>query len=151
MAVDDTGMRGLVWGGAAVAMAALAGLGIYFAKVGLAQADQWASVLGLFVAVVGLGVTIFGLRGGPAGGRVRQTAKARGNSRAYQAGRNLIQRPSARSKPEVGDGGLDRDDPDGDAPSDVRQQATADNGGLVRQAGRDIVADDATDDEGKER
>ncbi|MFE3452523.1 hypothetical protein ACFXJ8_26735 [Nonomuraea sp. NPDC059194] len=48
-----------------VAMAALAGVGAYFVKVGLERADQWAGVLGLFVAVAGLGVAIAGLRAGP--------------------------------------------------------------------------------------
>ncbi|WP_214324614.1 hypothetical protein [Nonomuraea sediminis] len=57
-------MRGrvLVWGGAVVAVAALVGLGVYFAKVGLEEADKLASVIGVFVALVGLGVAVYGLR-----------------------------------------------------------------------------------------
>ncbi|GAA2815186.1 hypothetical protein [Nonomuraea dietziae] len=53
--------RALVWGGAVVAVAAFAGLGAYFAKVGLNEADKLASVIGLFVAAAGLGMTMFGL------------------------------------------------------------------------------------------
>lgn len=124
-----------------VAVAALAGLGVYFAEVGLAQADQLASVLGLFVAAAGLGVAIFGLWGGPGGGGVRQVAKARGNSRTYQAGRDLIQRPSVRSEPGAGDGGLDSEGTDREGSRPVRQQARADDGSQVRQGGRDVIAD----------
>ncbi|MGN9843522.1 hypothetical protein ACTMTI_35895 [Nonomuraea sp. H19] len=141
--------RGLVWGGAVVAVAALAALGVYFAKVGLAQADQLASVLGLFVAAAGLGVAIFGLWGGAGGGGVRQVAKARGNSRTYQAGRDLIQRPSVRPEPGAGDGGLDSDGMDRDVSRPVRQQARADDGSQVRQGGRDVIADADGDGSGR--
>ncbi|MFI7691653.1 hypothetical protein ACIBQ6_21475 [Nonomuraea sp. NPDC049655] len=50
-----------VWGGAGGAVAALAGLGVYFAKVGLDRADKLASVIGVFVALVGLGAAVYGL------------------------------------------------------------------------------------------
>ncbi|MFC4114794.1 hypothetical protein [Nonomuraea zeae] len=53
--------RALVWTGAVVAVAALVGLGVYFARVGLADADQLASVIGVFVALAGLGVSVYGL------------------------------------------------------------------------------------------
>ncbi|GAA3580800.1 hypothetical protein GCM10022419_072870 [Nonomuraea rosea] len=55
------GKRALVWTGAVVAVAPLVGLGIYFARVGLADADQLASVIGVFVALAGLGVSVYGL------------------------------------------------------------------------------------------
>ncbi|MFI6740533.1 hypothetical protein ACIBI9_47080 [Nonomuraea sp. NPDC050451] len=45
----------LVWGGAGLGVAALVGLGVYFARVGLDDADKLASVIGVFVAVAGLG------------------------------------------------------------------------------------------------
>lgn len=44
-----------------VAVAALAGLGVYFTLVGLEKADKLSSVIGLFVAVAGLGVAVYGL------------------------------------------------------------------------------------------
>ncbi len=68
------GMAGrvLVWGGVVAAAAALVGLGGYLAGVGLERADKLAGVIGLFVALVGLGVSVYGLvagrRGGTAGG-----------------------------------------------------------------------------------
>jgi len=45
---------GWVWGGRIAAVAALAGLGVYLASVGLDRADKLASVLGLLVAVIAL-------------------------------------------------------------------------------------------------
>ncbi|SEG57675.1 hypothetical protein SAMN05444920_103255 [Nonomuraea solani] len=56
--------RVLVWSGAVVAVAALAGLGVYFVRVGLEEADRLASVIGVFVALAGLAVAIYGLAGG---------------------------------------------------------------------------------------
>ncbi|MFC5831872.1 hypothetical protein [Nonomuraea insulae] len=53
--------RVLVRAGAVVAVVAVAGLVVYFVRVGLDHADQLASVIGLFVALVGLGVAIYGL------------------------------------------------------------------------------------------
>ncbi|MEV5411537.1 hypothetical protein AB0K60_22205 [Thermopolyspora sp. NPDC052614] len=56
-------MRGRmwIWVGATVTMAALTGLAVHLAWVGLDDADKLASVLSLFVGVAGLGVTIYGL------------------------------------------------------------------------------------------
>jgi hypothetical protein len=58
-----TGMRRrvLVWAGAGIAVVAIAGLGVYLASVGLDDADKLASVIGLFVALAGLGVAGYGL------------------------------------------------------------------------------------------
>lgn len=139
------GRRGLGWGGVVVAAAALAGLGVYFAKVGLEEADQLASVLGLFVAVVGLGVAIFGLRSGSGGGSVRQVAKASGTGRIYLAGRDLKPRRSAQPTSEPGSDGVGSDGPDGQAPRNVYQRATAEDRGHVRLAARDITANDDDD------
>jgi hypothetical protein len=71
LVVDDADMAGrvLAWGGAAVAVLALVGLGAYFGVVGLDEADKLASVIGAFVALVGLALSGYGLvqerRGAP--------------------------------------------------------------------------------------
>jgi hypothetical protein len=56
-------MRGrvLLWTGAGIAVAALAGLGFHLAGVGWDEADKRASVIGLFVAVAGLWVAVYAL------------------------------------------------------------------------------------------
>ncbi|WP_043616231.1 hypothetical protein [Nonomuraea candida] len=54
-----------VWGGAAVAVVTVAALIVYFVRVGLDEADKLAGVIGLFVAIAGLGVAIHGLRANP--------------------------------------------------------------------------------------
>ncbi|GAA1635505.1 hypothetical protein GCM10009733_035780 [Nonomuraea maheshkhaliensis] len=59
--------RVLVWGGAVVAVSAVAALAVYLARVGLDEADKLASVIGLFVALAGLGISIRGLTGGRPG------------------------------------------------------------------------------------
>ncbi|WP_289009976.1 hypothetical protein [uncultured Thermomonospora sp.] len=62
MADDETmTRRGLVWAGTALLVAALIGLGAYFATVGLDKADKWASVIGVFIAIIGLAVAVAGL------------------------------------------------------------------------------------------
>ncbi|MEU1726746.1 hypothetical protein ACNF49_24460 [Actinomadura sp. ATCC 39365] len=125
-------MRGrvLVRGGAAVAVAALAGLGVYFSKVGLEEADRLASVIGLFVAVAGLGLAVYGLiaerRSG--GDGVEQRATAMGDGRVHQAGRDINDTPPERTA--AGDAG--------DEARSVRQRAKATGRGQVYQAGRDI-------------
>lgn len=60
--------RVLIWGGIAVAVAAAVGLGVYLSRVELAEADQLASVIGVFVALAGLGVALYGLLAGRSGG-----------------------------------------------------------------------------------
>ncbi|MEV5894562.1 hypothetical protein [Nonomuraea fuscirosea] len=57
----------LVWGGAVVAVAAIVALAVHLSRVGLDEADKLASVIGLFVALAGLGVSIRGLTGGRRG------------------------------------------------------------------------------------
>ncbi|MCF3100390.1 hypothetical protein IPZ58_02180 [Streptomyces roseoverticillatus] len=51
------------WGGAAAAVAVV-GLAVYFALVGWDAAQRWATVLGLFVGLAGLGIAVAGLRRG---------------------------------------------------------------------------------------
>ncbi|MFF8912841.1 hypothetical protein ACF08M_05810 [Streptomyces sp. NPDC015032] len=50
------------WVGGVVAGAALVGLAVYLAAVGLDAADKSASVAGLFVAIAGLVVAVTGPR-----------------------------------------------------------------------------------------
>jgi hypothetical protein len=90
--------------GAAVAAVAVVGLAVYFVVVGLDEADKLASVVGLFVALVGIGLAVYGMagarRGGPSdggagsqddperSGGVHLRAEASGEGRVYQAGRD---------------------------------------------------------------
>ncbi|WP_203982868.1 hypothetical protein [Sphaerisporangium rufum] len=135
-------MRGgmLLWGGAGVAVVALAGLGVYLARVGLDEADKLASVGGLFVGLVGLGVAVYALVTGPAsGGGVRQRATATGRGRVRQAGRDVNERAAARPGLAAdGGAGAESGTAADAAHRDVRQRATAGDGGQVDQAGRDI-------------
>jgi hypothetical protein len=76
-----------VWVGAGVTVTAVAGLGVYYAIVGLDKADKVASVVGGLVAVVGLAVAVYALTTSPGGGRrVSQRAKASGRGRVIQVG-----------------------------------------------------------------
>jgi len=48
------------WAAAGVAAGVLvAGLGVFFTRVGLNEADQYASVFGVFLALIGLGVSVY--------------------------------------------------------------------------------------------
>ncbi|QIQ06881.1 hypothetical protein HA039_13455 [Streptomyces liangshanensis] len=54
-----------------MAVVAVGALAAHLVVVGLDQADKWASVLGLFVALAGLGISVAGIRrttGGGGGG-----------------------------------------------------------------------------------
>lgn len=91
-------MTSRVWAGAGAAVASVVGLGGYLAVVGLDDADKIASVLGLFVAVAGLAVAVWGLilerRGGDRPAveepqNLHLRAEASGQSRVYQAGRDI--------------------------------------------------------------
>ncbi|MEV5574415.1 hypothetical protein AB0L06_30645 [Spirillospora sp. NPDC052269] len=50
--------RGRVWIGGGIALAGLVGLAAYLVSVGLDKADKWASVIGVFVALISLGVAV---------------------------------------------------------------------------------------------
>lgn len=72
---DDGRVRGrvLAWGGGAVAVAAVAGFGAYFAAAGLDKANQVAGVARVFISVAGLAVSVYGIlqaRRGTAAARV---------------------------------------------------------------------------------
>ena len=113
----------MVWAGAGLTIVAVAGLGVYFALVGLDKADKLASVVGALAAVVGLASTIFGLtaESGSGGWRVSQTARASRGSRVVQVGGNQTPAPSSRNVKE----------------GEVHQRADARKAGEVFQVGGD--------------
>ncbi|XVQ89268.1 hypothetical protein ACQP2K_18185 [Microbispora siamensis] len=119
-------------------MAALAALGVYLSRVGLDKADKLASVIGLFVALAGLVVAVYGLiaERKSGGGGVQQRAKATGRGRVFQSGRDinagLPRRPEGSNDDAAASGAAT------DEARPVRQQATATEDGQVDQAGRDI-------------
>jgi high-affinity Fe2+/Pb2+ permease len=99
--VQDTRMRRQVpvWGGVIVAVVALTWLGVYLAQVGLEKADKLASVIGLFIAAVGLGVTVYGLIASRESDGVRQSAQASEHGRVNQAVGDINDRPAKPSAP----------------------------------------------------
>jgi hypothetical protein len=119
------GMRGRVqvWAGAGIAVAALTGLVVYFARVGLDEADKLASVIGLFVAVAGLVVAIVGLR-----------TQRRGDGGPLPSEGSAGGAPQDTGTPGEG---KDQKPQTGGEPRTVRQRATATGNGRVYQAGRD--------------
>ncbi|MUN39541.1 hypothetical protein [Actinomadura litoris] len=123
-----TGGRGALVGvGAVVTVAAVAGLGGYFAVVGLEEADKLASVIGALVAVVGVAVAVYGLATAPPGGgrRVWLRARADDHSQIEQIGGN------ARG-PSVEEAGH----PPG-AAREARLRARARRSSRIRQVGGD--------------
>ncbi|MBF8194595.1 hypothetical protein ITP53_54875 [Nonomuraea sp. K274] len=103
-------------------LAAVAGLGVYFASVGLDNADKLGSVIGALVAVAGLSLTVYGLVAASGGGRrlVQQTARASGG-RISQVGGD-----------QTGAASLGRD-----AAAEVRQRARAYKDGEISQVAGD--------------
>lgn len=59
--------RGTRWAGGVVAVAVVVGLAVYFRAVGLDRADKTASVLGAFLGLAGLALSVYGVVGGRAG------------------------------------------------------------------------------------
>lgn len=53
--------RGLAWGGGIAAVLAAAGLAVYVSFVGLYRANELAGVAGVFVALAGVGVAVYGV------------------------------------------------------------------------------------------
>lgn len=47
--------------GGLLTLGAVAGLGVYFAEVGLAKASELATVIGVFIALAGLALTGYGM------------------------------------------------------------------------------------------
>ncbi|MFE5325445.1 hypothetical protein ACFRCG_03350 [Embleya sp. NPDC056575] len=105
------------WVGGVVAGAALVGLAVYLVVVGLDEADKWASVLGLFVALVGLVVSVVGVwrertasggqsvTDGVIAGGVAQVSDTGGNVRITRRGTGPVVPPSATpgAPPSAGD------------------------------------------------
>ncbi|MEU8377958.1 hypothetical protein [Streptosporangium sp. NPDC048865] len=52
--------RVVKWVGGALFLGAAIGMGVYFLRIGLAKADQAASVVGAFVGVAGLALAVYG-------------------------------------------------------------------------------------------
>jgi hypothetical protein len=65
------GGKALKWAGGVLFAGAVVAMGVYFARVGLENADRTASVIGAFVGLTGLAVTAYGMIAGP-----RPTASA---------------------------------------------------------------------------
>ena len=83
------------WAGGVVALLSGAALGTYLASVGLDAADKWASVLGLFVGLGGLAVSMAGLcrtDARPGGQSVNGSSVARGVTQIRNAGSVRITR-----------------------------------------------------------
>lgn len=101
---------------------------------GVGGGGQLASVLGLFVAVAGLGVAVCGLIAERRSDGVGQRATTTGRGRVSQAGRDINETPPERpvDSCETAAGAAS------DEPRFVRQQAKATGTGQVYQAGRDI-------------
>jgi hypothetical protein len=51
----------LAWSGAGIAILALAGLGAYFVVVGLDKANKLAGIIGVFVGLAGLSLSVYGI------------------------------------------------------------------------------------------
>ncbi|MFI1585593.1 hypothetical protein [Embleya sp. NPDC020630] len=93
------------WVGGTMAGAAVVGLAVYLAVVGLDEADKWASVLGLFVALAGLAVSVIGVwrerasAGGQSvthsviGGGIAQVSGTGGNVRITRRGTGPVAPP----------------------------------------------------------
>ncbi|WP_174551784.1 hypothetical protein [Herbidospora mongoliensis] len=123
--------RVLIWGGIAVAMVAAIGLGVYLSRVELAEADQLASVIGVFVALAGLGVALYGLLAGRSGGGVDAAAEDSGDGQT----RPNVTASGERSVAIGGDNsGIVST---GDNARNVQMNAKASGSGRVYQAGGD--------------
>ncbi|WP_155342172.1 hypothetical protein [Acrocarpospora corrugata] len=81
-------MTGRVLAGTATAVTALIGLGIYLSTVGLDRADKIASVIGVFVALIGLGLALWGLAANRGGGQQRPPVSASGDRSVALGGDN---------------------------------------------------------------
>ncbi|MEU8363452.1 hypothetical protein AB0C27_46290 [Nonomuraea sp. NPDC048882] len=128
--------RVLVWGGAVVAVAAVAALAVYLARVGLDDADKLASVIGLFVALAGLGISIRGLTGGrPTDDPAPPVPDGAAPGQNVSAPEPGVSASGSRSVAIGGDNsGIIST---GDGTTNVRMRAEASGQGRVYQAGGD--------------
>lgn len=118
---NDASMRGRVqvWGGAVIAVTAVAALSIYLERVGLDDADKLASVMALFVALAGLGVTVYSMIADRNGEHASQGAST----------------PDERAMATGGDSsGVVSP---GDGTSNIQMNAEASGQGRIYQAGHD--------------
>ncbi|QPP07333.1 hypothetical protein G4Z16_14110 [Streptomyces bathyalis] len=76
------------WAGGILAVAATGGLAWYLASVGLDDASKWAGVLGLFVALAGVAISLVGLRrqSAPAGQSVTGSSVGGGVTQIQNTG-----------------------------------------------------------------
>lgn len=91
MTSPSVASRAWLWGTLAVAGIAMIGLGVYFVYAGLSKSNAISGVLGLFVSITGLTVSIFSLvqgrssvRQGPQG-QVRMDQRGGNNSTNIQS------------------------------------------------------------------
>jgi hypothetical protein len=80
--------RRLMWVGAGITLAAMAGLGVYFARVGLDDAGKISGVIGVFVALAGLGVAVYGTIGDRPSRASKPTVSASGSRSVAIGGDN---------------------------------------------------------------
>ncbi|MGW4797348.1 hypothetical protein ACWEPC_33510 [Nonomuraea sp. NPDC004297] len=108
-----------------VAVAALAGLGVYFWRVGLDDADKLASVIGVFVILAGLATAVHGL--------VTGRDKPREGEPVVSA---------TLPNPATPDGGRSSIASPGESPINVQMRAETYGQSRVYQAGRDQEIDE---------
>ncbi|MFC6082986.1 SET domain-containing protein [Sphaerisporangium aureirubrum] len=65
------GRKALKWAGGVLFAGAVIAMGVYFARVGLENADRTASVIGAFVGLTGLAVTVYAMLTGTTPGTRR--------------------------------------------------------------------------------
>ncbi|MFF4625807.1 hypothetical protein [Nonomuraea jabiensis] len=113
--------RVLAWSGASVTALSLSALGWHFVQVGLDEADKLASVVGVFVAVIGLAATIYGLTSRASHGdkTERPPSETSGERAIGMAGGNI---------------GIAAT---GDTATNLQMKAEASGQGRIYQAGRD--------------
>ncbi|MGC5001175.1 hypothetical protein [Streptomyces sp. DT203] len=83
--------RTWLWGTAVLAGLVMIGLGVYFVRVGLDESNAISGVLGLFVSIIGLAVSVFSVIQGRASlraasqGQVRMSQHSGSNSTNIQS------------------------------------------------------------------
>ncbi|MFD4591292.1 hypothetical protein [Streptomyces rubiginosohelvolus] len=84
-----------LWGTAVLAGLVMVGLGVYFIHVGLDKSNTISGILGLFVSVAGLAVSVFSAIQGRAAlqstsrGQIRMSQQSGNNSTNIQSGGSM--------------------------------------------------------------
>ncbi|MEV5283599.1 hypothetical protein [Streptomyces sp. NPDC052811] len=83
-----------LWGTAVLAGLAMIGLGAYFVHVGLDKSNTISGILGLFVSIAGLAISVFSTIQGRAAlpasrGQIRMSQQSGNNSTNIQSGGNM--------------------------------------------------------------